>query len=218
MKILLISSSPHKEQSRTFALAKEVLEGLEGAGTETEVIQLADCHVCFCLHCEACHKKILNCSVVDSVRAILEKILEADGIIIASPNYINQVTGLMKTLMDRSAHFIHCKRLMGKYVAGVVSSGSGQNKEVLDYIKFYAHTCGAQYTGSASCGMALGPNIIEEAQKLGKKLIEDIREKRVYPDQTKLIEEGRAHFKEIIKLRKNDWEQEYQYWQEKGWL
>ena len=218
MKVLLISSSPHKEKSRTFALAKEALRGVSQEGTESEIIHLDDFRVLFCKHCEACHKNILRCSIKDDVGAILKKMLEADGIILASPNYINQVTALMKALFDRSAHFIHCKRLVGKYIAGVVSSGSGQDKEVLDYIKFYGHTCGAQYSGGVSSAAHLLEQKKEEAFKLGRKLVMDIKEKQAYFDQSELIEKGKQHFKRIIEARKKEWEGEYRYWQDKGWL
>jgi len=218
MKVLLISSSPHKEKGRTFLLAKEVLRGVSDKTVNAEIFYLCDFKINFCRHCEECHKKILNCSVGDNVPAILKKMLEADGIILASPNYINQITGSMKTLFDRSSHFIHCKRLLGKYIAGVVSSGSGQDKDVLDYIKYYAHTCGAQYSGGVSSRAPVSKEKLEGAYKLGNKFASDVKEKRAYPDQIELIEKGKRHFGEIIKARKNDWQEEYQYWLDKGWL
>jgi multimeric flavodoxin WrbA len=144
--------------------------------------------------------------------------LEAEGIILATPNYINQVTASMKALFDRSAHFIHCKRLLGKYVAGVVSSGSGQNQEVLDYIQYYAHTCAAQYSGGVSSGIQVSQKIIEEAYKLGDKLAKDMKEKILYPEQLEIIEKGKQYFREIIKSRRDEWQEEYQYWVNKGWL
>jgi multimeric flavodoxin WrbA len=144
--------------------------------------------------------------------------LEADGIILASPNYINQVTASLKALFDRSSHFIHCQRLLGKYIIGVVSSGGGEDKDVLNYIKYYAHICGAQYSGGvSSCAYAIKEKI-DDAYQLGKKLAQDIREKRLFSDQIEIIEQGREHFKKLIQLRKDDWKEEYQYWQDKGWL
>ncbi len=218
MKVLLISSSPHKEKSSTFLLANEVLRGLKEEGVVSEALHLDDFRVFFCKHCEDCHKKILYCSLKDDVNMILQKMLSADGIILASPNYINQVTASMKALFDRSAHFIHCKRLLGKYVAGVVSSGSGQGKEVLDYIEFYAHTCGAQYSGGVSALQQFGEDKKDEAFQLGKKLASDIKEKNPYPKQMEIIEQDKQHFARIIKLRKDDWKEEYRYWVERGWL
>jgi len=218
MKVLLISSSPHKEKSTTFLLAKEVLKGLAQEGVETEVIHLDDFKILFCKHCEECHRRILNCPLQDEVAVILKKMLDADGIILASPNYIDQITASMKAIFDRSAHFIHCKRLLNKYILGVVSSGSGQNKEVLDYIKHYAHACGAQYSGGVSSGRQLDEKKIKEAFKLGKKLARDTKQKKSYPKQIELIEKGKQHFREIIKFRKDAWREEYQYWLDRGWL
>ncbi len=218
MKILLISSSPRRERSQTFLLAGEVLRGVSGEGAQTEVIHLADHHIDFCRHCQECHKRILHCSVKDSLPVILKKMLEADGIILATPNYINQITALTKALFDRSSHFIHCKRLLDKYIVGVVTSGSGQDQEVLDYIKYYGHTCGAQYSGGVSSSERAVAEKIEEAYQLGQKLAQDIKEKRIFADQMKTIEAGREHFKRLIQLRKEDWKEEYQYWQQKGWL
>lgn len=199
-------------------MAKEVLRGLAQEGVDSEIVHLDDVKVFFCKHCEDCHKKILNCSIKDDVPAIIKKMLEADGIILASPNYINQVTALMKALFDRSAHFIHCKRLLGKYIAGVVSSGSGQDREVLDYIKFYSHTCGAQYSGGVSSARHVVEQKKVEAFALGRKLATDMEEKKEYPDQLEIIEKGKEHFRSIIEARKKEWQGEYLYWKEKGWL
>jgi multimeric flavodoxin WrbA len=216
LKILLISSSPRKERSQTFLLATEVLKGCADAQTET--IHLCDFKIEFCRHCEVCHKKILACPIKDDVQMILGKMLDSDGILLASPNYINQVTAAMKALFDRSAHFIHCKRLLGKYVAGIVCSGSGQDKDVLQYIMYYANTCGAQYVGGVSSAAPVGKEKLEEAFRLGKKFVSTIKAKTQFDKQTKIIEKGKKHFERIIKVRKNDWTEEYQYWEKAGWI
>ena len=59
---------------------------------------------------------------------------------------------------------------------------------------------------------------MEEAYSLGIKFASDIKEEKAYPEQIAQIERGKRHFGEIIKKRKNDWTQEYQYWQDKGWI
>jgi multimeric flavodoxin WrbA len=218
MQALLISSSPHKERSRTFLLAKETLRSLGEEGVSCETLHLDDFKVSFCKHCQSCHKKILNCLINDDVAVILQKMLKADAIILASPNYINQVNALMKTLMDRSAHFIHCKRLAGKYFAGIVTSGSGQNQEVLDYIRYYGAVCGAQYSGGVSAQEQFGQEKKEETFELGRKIAEDLRQKRLYAQQLQGIEKNKQHFAQVIRSRKDEWQEEYNYWQQKGWL
>ncbi|OPZ92078.1 MAG: 2-amino-4-deoxychorismate dehydrogenase [candidate division TA06 bacterium ADurb.Bin417] len=218
VKILLISASPHRLKSNTFLLAEAARQACAAAGAETEVVHLPDLEIKFCLHCEACHREILACPLKDGVRPLLDKMLEADGLILATPNYINQVTASMKALFDRSSHFIHCLRLSGKYVSGVVSSGSGRDKEVLDYLAHYAHTCGAWYSGGLSASVAAVPESRARAVEIGNRLVADIKEKRGFPGQDKIINEHRSHFKRLIEARKDDWPGEYRYWQEQGWL
>ncbi len=217
MHILLISSSPHKKKSQTFLLAQEILKGFSGA-VKTEIIHLSDYKIEFCRHCESCHRKILCCPIKDDAGMILEKMLEAKGIIFASPNYINQITASMKALWDRAGHFIHCRGLLGKYVLGVVTSGSGEDQGILDYIHSYANICGAQYSGGLSSRRPFGNDKKEEAFNLGHKFISDIQENRAFPEQIKFIDEFKVHFRKIIQLRKDDWVEEYQYWVNMGWL
>jgi len=77
---------------------------------------------------------------------------------------------------------------------------------------------GGEVTGGLSvCGSKVKEKW-GEAYKLGIKMAQDIREKRVYADQVQIIEQGREDFKKVMQLRKEDWKQEYKYWQDKGWL
>ncbi|MBI4845013.1 MAG: flavodoxin family protein [Candidatus Omnitrophica bacterium] len=216
MNILLISASPRKDKSQTFILAKEVLRGC--GALKSEIIQLCDYKINFCSHCEMCHKKILECPINDGVRGISEKMLLADGIIFSTPNYINQVTALMKAFWERASHFIHCRRFLGKYICGVVTSGSGHDQEVLNYICYYANVCAAQYSGGMSSRVPVSKAKIEEAFKLGKKFALDIQQRTSYSEQLKNIEAFKAHFRNVIIARKNDWPEEYRYWTDKDWL
>jgi len=54
--------------------------------------------------------------------------------------------------------------------------------------------------------------------RLGNKSVLDIKEKRMFPEQIKIIDQGKEHFKKIIQMRKDEWIEEYQYWLDKGWL
>lgn len=217
MRILGISASPRKEKSQTLVLLKETLEGAEKLGAMTELVQLPDLKIEFCLACEHCHKK-KGCIIDDDVFGLLDKFLESDGFILATPVYIRQVTASLKAVMDRSSHFIHCQRLLGKYAGCIVTSGGGRGEEVLDYIKDYVITCGAQYVGGVSTKSPLNQTAKEQARKLGKNLIGAIKERKNYPEQLVQIKKFREFFKDIIWARKDDWIQEFKYWQEKIWL
>ncbi|MCM8768850.1 MAG: flavodoxin family protein [Candidatus Omnitrophica bacterium] len=209
MKILLISASPRGQSSTTLRLAREVARATQALVSE---VQLSQLRIGFCQACNFCHRKIMNCPLKDDAFSVLHKMLESDGIILATPNYLNQVTGPLKTLMDRSSHFVHCLRLLGKYVAGVVTSGGGQDEPVLNYLKEYANFCGAQYSGGVSAQATAAFEKFALASNLGQRLAEDIQKKSVYPEQARLIEKLKKHFGQLIELRKNEWVEEYAYW------
>ncbi|MEI7530247.1 MAG: flavodoxin family protein [Elusimicrobiota bacterium] len=218
MKILLISSSPRGEKSVTYSLAGGIVKGAQAAGAAVETVHLAGKKLEFCSSCEVCHKGGMTCPVKDDAPGIIMKMLGADGIIFATPNYINQVAAPLKTLFDRTSNLIHCQRLLGKYTVSAVSSGSGQNTPVDDYIGYYGRICGAQSTGAVSCGPVPQEAALKEAFALGGKLAADIKACTIYPEQVKEMETRRRFFSEIIKRRKDAWDGEYRYYCEKGWL
>ena len=60
--------------------------------------------------------------------------LAADGIVLASPNYISNVSAQMKALLDRCFSMFHCQMLHGKYGACVVASGGPLFQKVEEYL------------------------------------------------------------------------------------
>ncbi len=218
MKILLISSSPRGEKSVTYSVAAEICKGAAAAGAEVETVHLAGKKMGFCHACESCHRGTMTCPVKDDAHHIILKMLNADGLIFATPNYINHVAGPMKALFDRTSNLIHCQRLLGKYTASAVTSGSGQNTPVSDYLASYGRLCGAQCSGAVSCGPVPRPEDLKAAFALGGRLAADIKGRVVYPEQVKEIDDRRRYFAAIIRLKKDDWDGEYHYYSEKGWL
>jgi multimeric flavodoxin WrbA len=217
MRILALSGSPRGAKSQTRRLAERVLEEAKGRGAEVELVDVGRADMEFCSACEACHRGP-DCVLDDDVNVILERMLAADGVIFASPNYLNQVTAQMKALLDRSSHFIHCLRLTGKYTAAVTTSGGGGGADVQAFLENYSHTVGAQFVGGVHARAPLKDEDVAAAKRLGADLVAAIASKKVYPDQIKIIEAWKKHFGAIIAFRKDDWPYEYNYWREKGWL
>ena len=218
MKILGISASPRKNKSNTLLLLKEAFSAIEKKGYQTELVHLCDLRIEFCRHCETCHKIIMDCPIKDDANRLIRKILESDGIIFASPVYIDHITGYLKTFFDRSTHFIHCLRLLGKYTAAVATSGGGPHEVVLDYLKHFSIICGARYVGGVSTNVPVPEEIKRKAGNLGETLFEAIKSKKAFPDQMKEIQSRKSFFKRIIEAHKEEWSGEYDYWKEMGWL
>jgi len=218
MKLLGISASPRKNRSNTLLLLRGVLSGAEKEGAQTEIVLLCDLKIDFCRHCESCHKTLMTCPVKDDAHLLLAKMLESDGIIFGSPVYIDNITGTLKTFLDRSTHFIHCQRLLGKYVGAVATAGGGPQQMVLDYIHHYSSVCGAQYVGGVSGVVPVDEGIKKRASELGRHVVEAVRKKTEFPHEMEEILSRRKYFRRIIEFHKEEWSGEYEYWKEKGWL
>jgi multimeric flavodoxin WrbA len=155
LKILAIIASPRGMQGNTGRLLEEVLAGANEYGAETEVLSLKTLNVQPCVACDICHTTGL-CNIKDDYEGIKDKLLESDGFILASPNYIFSVTAQMKALFDRCNGLIHCMALEGKYAAIVETSGSGEDEEVIAYMERFVKTLGANSVGGIGSPM-VGP-------------------------------------------------------------
>lgn len=103
MKVVAFSGSARKD-GNTAALARRVLAGLDEAGIETELVQLAGMKVRGCTACMKCAEtKDGHCvGVRDFIsQECIPRALEADGLIVASPVYFADVTTETKALIDR---------------------------------------------------------------------------------------------------------------------
>lgn len=217
MKILAIIGSPRGERSQTRALTEAVLEGARGQGGTVERVDLSVAGVEFCTACELCHKAP-HCPLEDAGCSILERMLAADGIVLASPVYLNQVTAQMKTLLDRSSHFIHCLRLIDKYLVAVTTSGGGGGAETQEYLRRYAITTGAQFVGGVDASAPLQEADLAAARKLGAALAASIRDQTRDLAQIFAIEEQKKRFARVIDAHRDRWPYEYRFWQDKDWL
>lgn len=102
MKVLAINGSPREKNGNTEVLLKPFLKGCEEEGAEIETIYLKDKNINHCRGCFTCWTKTPGkCIYKDDMEEILEKVIEADIMVYATPLYIYTVTGLMKDFMDR---------------------------------------------------------------------------------------------------------------------
>lgn len=100
MKKIIVISTSLRAGSNSDMLADKFAEGALAAGNEVEKISLAGKEIHFCRGCMAC-QKLGKCAIKDDVNAIMEKVLSADVICWATPIYYYEMSGQMKTLIDR---------------------------------------------------------------------------------------------------------------------
>jgi multimeric flavodoxin WrbA len=99
-KILVISASP-RANGNSARLAKSFAEGASSAGNEVEYISLHDKTISFCKGCFAC-QKTQRCVIHDDADIIRAKMHDADVIAFATPIYYYEMSGQLKTMLDRA--------------------------------------------------------------------------------------------------------------------
>jgi hypothetical protein len=128
----------------------------------------------------------------------------------------------MKTMIDRMSDAVHCQLLTGKYTVNIATSGGpGHYKQVLDYLNEIMLNFGSFITGStgisARQGIKAMANTGAKAFRLGEILANDISKKKTYSKQNTRFKENRKYFQDLVKLNKNEWTNEYKYWEKLKW-
>jgi len=130
MKVIAFNGSARKN-GNTAILIREVLSELQNEGIETEMIQLAGKTIRGCTACGKCFKNQDKRCAIDNdfANECIEKMLEADGIILASPTYFADVTAEMKALIERAGYVVKAnsdllRRKIGAAVVAVRRAGA----------------------------------------------------------------------------------------------
>lgn len=121
MNIIAICGSPRKGNTE-FAL-KRFLSKAEEAGHRTELVLLREKRIERCTGCFSCDEGG-DCLLLDDVRNIAERMEVSDMIIFGSPNYFNNVSGLMKDFFDRLNPAYKKKSFAGKKMISICSGAS----------------------------------------------------------------------------------------------
>lgn len=216
MKILALLASPHSRKGNTFKLLEHVLEGTRECGAETEVVELTERSVLPCVACDTCHRTG-KCARKDGFEAIRAKVLGAEGLVLASPNYIFNVSAQMKAFMDRCCGVIHTMGFRAKYAASVVTSGGGGDEGVAEIMNRFLLSTGAVPVGSVWATMGgLGGTVPEEigsaARDLGQTLVDAVKNRTRYPQAEEWIGEFEGGMRELVESRKDEWTYEYEHW------
>jgi multimeric flavodoxin WrbA len=120
-----------RNNGNTALLIRRVLGVLEAEGIETELIQLAGEHIRGCNACRTCFSTKNNRCIIedDNVNAYIQKMVEADGIVLGSPVYFSMMSPELKALIDRAGYVALAndyifKRKIGAAVVAVRRAGA----------------------------------------------------------------------------------------------
>jgi multimeric flavodoxin WrbA len=162
MKVVAFSGSARKN-GNTAILVNHVFKELENEGIKTELFQLAGKEIRGCIACYKCmEKKNRRCSVEkDVVNDCIAMMLEADGIILASPTYFSDVSSEIKALIDRAgmvsrANGDMLKRKVGAAVAVHRRGGAIHSFDTINHFFFIGQMI---VPGSSYWNFAVGRDI-----------------------------------------------------------
>lgn len=127
-KILFISGSPR--EGNTNYVLRQIYELIDN--DHKELIFLNDLNISFCKGCLTCHNRP-ECIIKDDMDKLYKKMINSDIFVIGSPNYFDNVSGIMKNFIDRCHPFYKEGVIKGKKII-LIFVGGGKIKGTKKYL------------------------------------------------------------------------------------
>lgn len=169
---IAINGSPRKG-GNTELLLKEVLNELNGAGWETELVQVGGTAIRGCLACGKCFENKNNQCVTkkDKFNEFFSKMIQADAIILGSPTYFAAVSADLKALIERAGYVAYANghAFSGKIGAAVVAVRRGGATHAFDTINHMFQMSRMILPGSTYWNMGYGMDkgeVLEDSEGL----------------------------------------------------
>lgn len=221
MKVIGLIASPRGAQSSTLRLIHAALSGAKEEGAETELVDVYSLDIGHCTACGTCYAKG-ECVLLDDFQDLFETMMNAEGIILGAPNYINSVPAPLKAVFDRMADAIHCQMFTGKFGCSVCTAGGSGEQEVTEYMNTVLATLGATIVGGIGVAIGKNPGLLDPATKdayeLGRKLVRSIRGEHQFPEQEERHRQTREYFCQLVKANKEKFAHEYDWYERMGWM
>lgn len=176
-KVLIISTSP-RNGGNSETLAREFAKGAQAVGHSVETVCLRDKTIGFCIGCLSC-QKTKRCVIDDDANAIIQKMLTAEVIAFATPIYFYEMSGQMKTMLDRSNplypsdYAFRDIYLLATAAEEEESAMDGAIKGLQGWIDCFEKTSlkgVVRSIGVTDVGDIEGNSALQEARQLGKTL------------------------------------------------
>jgi multimeric flavodoxin WrbA len=230
MKILALMSSFRKQgnTAHIVQLIEQQMAEIAARHEEPldfETLYLAHMDIEVCRGCRTCFDRGEGkCPLKDDVPAIRAKIDAADGIILASPVYVDDVNAVAKNWIDRMAYVCHRPAFGGKCATLIATVGEGPTRHTLRTMNFALRSWGFHIVGQAGykMGALMDPGEAEhrfkgKTDRVAQALFEAVSQQRALrPSFLSLM---------IFKIQQRAWQQaadpdsvDYAYWASNGWF
>lgn len=158
-KVLILSASPRKGGNSDL-LCDEFAKGAEISGNEVEKIRVAEKNIGFCRGCYAC-KNTGECAVKDDMAEVLQKMIDADVLVMASPVYFYSIDAQMKALIDRTvARWLEVKNKDFYYIMTAADDAKSSMETTLACFRGYADCV----NGACEKGVIFGTGVYEKGE------------------------------------------------------
>ena len=180
-KVLILSSSPRKNGNSDL-LCNEFMRGAAEAGHQVEKIFLKDKHINYCTGCSVCSMYGKPCPQKDDAAEVVEKMIAADVIVMATPVYFYTMSAQMKTLIDRCcARYLEIKDKEFYFIIAAAEESVPMMERTIDGFRGFLDCleepkeCGTIYgVGAWKVGEINDKPSMHEAYEMGKRYKERI--------------------------------------------
>jgi multimeric flavodoxin WrbA len=212
-------------KGHTYDAVAQFLRNLQSMGdVEVEIVRLKDYNLELCKGCKVCiDRGEARCPLKDDRDVLLGKMMASDGVVLASPNYSFQVSGIMKAFLDRLGFGFHRPRFFGKAFTSIVTQGIYGGKKIVDYMDFVGSGLGFR-TVKGRCVTTLDPMTEKQQHKVDRALA--ALAERYYavlaqsaPPMPTLIQLALFRLSRTkMRIELDERYRDYTYYAEKGWF
>ena len=163
-KVLILSGSPRKGGNSDL-LCDEFLRGAREAGHEAEKLRVAEKKIAPCSGCYYCTAHDGACVHKDDMAEVLQKMIDADVIVLASPVYFYSINAQLKAVIDRTvARWLEVRDKEFYYIATMADEPKTSADTTLACFRGYAECV----EGAVEKGIIIGSGVYEAGRVRGK--------------------------------------------------
>lgn len=163
-KVLILSGSPRKNGNSDI-LCDEFMKGAIEGGNEVEKIRVAEKKIGFCMGCYACEPTGV-CAIKDDMAEVLQKMIDADVIVLASPVYFYSVDAQLKALIDRTiARWLEVKNKEFYYIVTAAEAELEAAETTIECFRGYAKCV----EGAKEMGIIYGLGVLKKGEIINTK-------------------------------------------------
>lgn len=170
-KVLILSGSPRKNGNSDI-LCDEFMRGAAENGNIVEKIRVAEMNLEYCRACYAC-SDTGSCVIKDDMSEILQKMIDADVLVLASPVYFYSIDAQLKTLIDRTvSRWTEVKNKEFYYIMTAADNGSEAMETTLACFRGYVDCV----NGAKEMGVVYGVGVYEKGEIKDTKAMKEAYE------------------------------------------